>query len=431
MPLSFRLRPPCAALVALNFLLAASPAAQGALWTVAQGGGADFTEIQAAVDAAADGDVLEIASGFYAPVAITGKGLTLLGKGAVTIASLNPGGPPEVLAIEGLGPAQSVVIDGLAVFRFQPGQSGTVRIEGCAGPVWLQNMFVDSYGAEALAVEASSSVVLDRCLLQTNLSSPGPSGEPHPAPGARAEHGARVFAYGTDFRGSHGFLTGAGLPLLSAPLDGGAGLVLVDSEAHLTGGALHGGTGSSFDTGSCLTAGDGGAAAELATAGGSGSLLVVAGTLVEAGGQGFFEPGCGAPVPGVPFDVQAGSVVDAGGPARLTAMAEGSVEAGALAHASAAGAPGDLFFLFASGAPAPALSLPLSLSSSLDLHLALAPLVLVHAQALPTGLASFALPTPFLPIGVAVATPALQGLFVDTLGAPHASTPHALALLAR
>jgi hypothetical protein len=56
-----------------------------------RGGGGDFTSIQAAVDAAAAGDRVEIAPGSYVEdVQLDDKALTLLGTGGAELTFLSP-----------------------------------------------------------------------------------------------------------------------------------------------------------------------------------------------------------------------------------------------------------------------------------------------------------------------------------------------------
>ena len=72
----------------LAFLAAVAAAAvppQGQLWIVDKAGGGDFTEIQAAVDFASDGDTIRVVPETlpgvtYSDVVIDGKGLVLLGE---------------------------------------------------------------------------------------------------------------------------------------------------------------------------------------------------------------------------------------------------------------------------------------------------------------------------------------------------------------
>ena len=63
-------------------LLACVGAAAGATWVVDDDGGADFTSIQVAVDAAGAGDTIEVRSGTYYENVDVGKRLTLRGDGA-------------------------------------------------------------------------------------------------------------------------------------------------------------------------------------------------------------------------------------------------------------------------------------------------------------------------------------------------------------
>jgi hypothetical protein len=67
---------PTALLAALAW---ATPALAQVTWTVDDSGGADFVQIQDAIDAAADGDVILVEPGDYASFAIVDKGLVLTG----------------------------------------------------------------------------------------------------------------------------------------------------------------------------------------------------------------------------------------------------------------------------------------------------------------------------------------------------------------
>ncbi|NIA11877.1 MAG: hypothetical protein GWP10_19660 [Nitrospiraceae bacterium] len=66
----------------LAVLLACAGAAAGGTWVVDDDGGADFTSIQAAVDAASAGDTIEVRSGTYVENVDVDKRLTLVGEGA-------------------------------------------------------------------------------------------------------------------------------------------------------------------------------------------------------------------------------------------------------------------------------------------------------------------------------------------------------------
>ena len=210
----------CAALAA-----AASPVLAQAVWTVDGAGGADFDELQPAIDAAADGDVILVASGAYAPIRIDAKGVRLHADGGFPMIFNERvgGGDEEAIRVANLAPGQAVVLDGIGAFSALPDSPSVVHFVDCAGPVWMQRAFIDAYGAQALHVERSTSVVLDQCLLQTNLTTPDALGVPQPGPGALVTDGSRLFAYDTGFSGSHGNFTFGGAPPVTQPADGGAG----------------------------------------------------------------------------------------------------------------------------------------------------------------------------------------------------------------
>lgn len=56
------------------------------IWIVdaANGPGTNFTDLPAAIQAAASGDTVLVRSGTYAPFAVAGKALTIRGAGAAT-----------------------------------------------------------------------------------------------------------------------------------------------------------------------------------------------------------------------------------------------------------------------------------------------------------------------------------------------------------
>lgn len=68
--------------VTLGLLLLASPFAAASTWVVDSSGGGNFTSIQAAIDAAAPGDVLLVKEGFYSAFSLD-KDLSILGEPGV------------------------------------------------------------------------------------------------------------------------------------------------------------------------------------------------------------------------------------------------------------------------------------------------------------------------------------------------------------
>ena len=409
-------------------LLLPCAASAQSLWTVDAGGGGDFVELQAAIDFAADGDTLSIAAGTYAPIRIDGKALRLHAAGGTVTVFNNLGGTDEqAILVRNLAASQSVVFDGIAAQSFLAGASSTIRVSDCAGPVWIQRAFVDAYGTIALHVDGSDSVVVDQGLFQTNLTTPSPSGAPQPGPGALVEDGSHLYAYDSQFRGSHGPIAFGGAPPVAAAQDGGHGLVLVDSEADLSGGSAHGGGGSAFFDGACTATGDGGSG--LVLSGASRLRFTGSGFFGAIGGLGDT---CGAPgLAGADIVADpAALLIDTERAARTIAFSTGLLSAGDTLDALVQGEAGDLYLVFASLGAQAALALPTGFADGqLDLHVLPAPLTLVLAGALEASQDSASLVAPSLPPGVVVSQLALQGVVLGADGFLHGAAPLGLTLL--
>lgn len=121
---------------ALSILLLASPASAEGVRVVRHGGGLDFPGIQAAVDAAVDGEVVLVAAGNYAPFTIDGKGVSVIGvpgalpqvDGTIEVRNL-PSGSTVVLAdLRCVGP-QAYPLSGPALRLVS--NAGDVRAQDC------------------------------------------------------------------------------------------------------------------------------------------------------------------------------------------------------------------------------------------------------------------------------------------------------------
>ena len=132
--------------------------AQSNVWVVdaASGPGTDFTSFSAAFAAAADGDIVIVKPGTYfefLPPAVSGKGLTVVADGAVTM-------PP--VWIQDVAAGQAFTLRGF-------GGTGYVNLDDCAGTVWLEEL-VDptTTGFPHLDVGAwmCANVVVNRCELK-------------------------------------------------------------------------------------------------------------------------------------------------------------------------------------------------------------------------------------------------------------------------
>lgn len=140
-------------------------AAPGDVWTVALSGG-DFNQIQPAVDAAADGDVILVKpSGWpYEAFSIFDRSLTVAAqvpgtvkiKGAVRVANLEQGRSVELIDLSGEGNEDSAlrVVDNF----------GSVRVRG---GTWKGSNATDpSKFYSAVYVVGSEDVSLSECLIQ-------------------------------------------------------------------------------------------------------------------------------------------------------------------------------------------------------------------------------------------------------------------------
>lgn len=95
----------------------------------ANGPGTNFTSLPAAVAAVPDGATLLVRPGAYAGFALQGRGLTVLGDGAII-----QGG----ISISGTLPTQGVTLRGLS-WSAVP-QTAVIRLAGCQGPVLLEDI---------------------------------------------------------------------------------------------------------------------------------------------------------------------------------------------------------------------------------------------------------------------------------------------------
>lgn len=121
------------ALAALTVLVA--PAAAGVL-TVSGSGGADFTEISAAVAAAHEGDIILVeppAADAYAAFTVDGLSLT------ITVAHDGDFVPTRQIWVKNLAAGQSVVLRGFVVAPLTSAQAPALRIDSCVGALRVEH----------------------------------------------------------------------------------------------------------------------------------------------------------------------------------------------------------------------------------------------------------------------------------------------------
>lgn len=397
----------------------ASCLAQASLHTVAPDGSGDFTTVQAAVDAAASGDVVLLTGGaFLEHVEVVGKGLTITAPGGAGVVA--PGGtlgePRPTLLVRDLPADALVVVDGLQVFSGNGNAPATLRIDDCAGSVWLHDVLVDSYGAPALVADDCASLVVVASLVQTNVVPAGEVG----GPGARLTD-ASAHLYDATLRGSHGPLLLAGMPPLTTPMSGGSGATLRRSSLRASGALLAGSSGTSFVDAGCLLGAPGGHGLVVheAAPGETPSSAWLRDSVASGAGPSAFDAGC-APPPPASADVLAppGSVTTDARPARRLDV-PGTASAGATLPVDVGGQPDDVAWFFTALGAAPGTP-----AGGVTLHLDPATLTSLFVLPLgPAGTASFDAGVPALPVGFEVLVVPLQAFFVGSDGARHASGP--------
>ncbi|TAJ09300.1 MAG: hypothetical protein EPO68_15375 [Planctomycetota bacterium] len=228
-------------------LAACTGSGTGKLWIVDNkpGAVADFTDVQAAVDAAQDGDTIRVRASpiFYAAPTISAKSLAIGGVSGhgVTVDWL---GETRVLQ---LSPGQSVALDAIRLHGHwsttAPGsRTRALAVSGCAGAVWLSRCGV--YGGtsqEGAYVSASHAVVFDRSLVQGGSGESGyPPTSQYGGPGAVALRleGSRASVLGSELIGGSGGQDGY-FSGYQPPCDGGSGeggaWALANSELFVLG----------------------------------------------------------------------------------------------------------------------------------------------------------------------------------------------------
>lgn len=320
-----------------------------ALWAdvlvvdAAGGPGSDFTNLQAAVTAAADGDTLLLRDGTYAPIQIVGKGLNVLADGDDVHVNffVSGAGASSSISVSSLGASQQVVLRGLQC-------NFGVRVDTCAGTVWLDEIVVT--GGASLCPSAvpgarileSSDVIVTNCSLRGELGNDGWNTSTTPGAGLLAT-GSTVQLWDTALEGGWGndeYTFFGTLP----PQPGAPGLLLQDSLVTVYGGTIFGGEGG-LDSPVC--------GGEHAIGGPGVRFADAASTLRRCdttigGGQANLFPLCpGETGPAGPAVDGTGAIVDLPGAARGL-RATSPVRSGELLSFDVTGMPGEIPVLFVS-----------------------------------------------------------------------------------
>ncbi len=248
--------------------------------------GADFSSVQAGIDAAANGDIVLVKN-------VSDEWATIDGKGIV-LARHPASGPVDLLTIrvKNTAAAQCVIVQGVRA------QWSGNTIENCAGPVLFQDVVLSkpvsgiptANPLPMLSISGSAHVSLIGCTVhgESNIQTNQPKAA---APGLRVATSS-VTVYRGEVRGGDGsdFLLILVPPVLALAEPGAAAIEFVSGNL-LVGGALvrggEGGFGGMLpDTGACHQNESGGAGIVV---GGSLRLL---GADVAGGAKGAAHPGC-------------------------------------------------------------------------------------------------------------------------------------------
>lgn len=396
---------PLALLLALSVPLAAET------WTVDDDGPADFATIQAAVDAAADGDTIVVHAGLYPRLVIDAKGVTIQADGD---AVLQVGfAQVATLEVRNIGAGQAVYLRGLEMEAFTF-ETTTAVIENCAGPVLLEDCSVHGSGTP-VSVRTSASATFSRCELRAPATFA--SVVPFFFLGFVTYSGliateSTVFLYDTLVTGSNGGNTTLAGFLTIPPGTAGAGLSASGSTLLASGSTLRGGNGGSAG-GACFPGEDGAPGLELEAGFIHPESTVYLLDTVVLGGTGG-TGGCGNPsgVDAAPIQETAGVALPLPGAARSFSGASPVVE-GTSTAIHLAGEPGDAVILHVQIGAAPGLYIS---QYAVALHLPLPVAVVGLGSIPPSGVLDLAFPVPPLPMGVESFRAVGQALFVGAAG---------------
>ncbi len=337
-------------LVPLALVLVAPGAAAQSVWVVddTPGPGVDFASIQAAVDAASDGDVILVGAGTYTKTSVVGKRLVITADAGQQVNVFT------ALSVRGLSASQSVVLRGLDVVN--PVEQGLYLVD-CDGPIFVEdcvlrgaagdNTFTSTTQSDSFPgarVRDCDEVVFARCTFvgadgldledEDFHTSPGDGGD-----GLSIELGARVSLFDCDLTGGDG-----GRVFDTVSDDGGSGGSGVELGAGTllaSGCILRGGKGGFADADIffCGNGGSGGDGVGLPF-GSTGALRWQDCSFAPGVGGGAGGFGCSPGSNGEDVDVDGGSALALPGTARRFAATSPHRE-GESATLSARGLAGD------------------------------------------------------------------------------------------
>lgn len=218
-------------------LLALSPLASAqSVWVVDQAGGGDFSEIQPALDASADGDTILVKQGDYAGFEVQAREVHIVAEVGAEVNVVVPQ-PTSGVWVEALAPGQQVLLSGIRSHHFALGDDpGFGAPDLSRGVVLVDRVPPPDFGSMnvwcSLVVRKQRHAVVNDCTLHAPY--PG-DGDPPPSgdPALRVfDEQQRVFVYDSSLVGADGGDQSGGFGCPGGG-DGGDGLLL-ESGATFT-----------------------------------------------------------------------------------------------------------------------------------------------------------------------------------------------------
>ena len=335
-------------------LLAPAASAQGQVWVVDDdpGPGVDFGTLQAAVDAAVDGDLILVRDGIYAPFTLDASGRSLvLTSDPFGLAIVTGTGPTTIHSVD---PSREVVVRGIDfVVTPSAGPQHAVVVRDSIGPVWIEDGLLEGgpcpVGGCPPGVPEPAGLYVDQAraiALRTSLRGAGAFQF-----GARGGTGlslrnAFVDVLDSLITGGFGATSGIapGSPPPSGPA-GGDGVVVDGGVLFSSRTTIEGGFGGQGSSGSPCS--DGGPGGHSLVTRGSDALATLVDVQLLPGMGGAPGPGCAPGAPGLPIDAQGtGEVVqELAGPTRTLEILS-PVTGGNPTTLALSGVPGDFVVLF-------------------------------------------------------------------------------------
>jgi hypothetical protein len=205
-------------------------------------GGGDYTQIQAAIDAASDGDVLLVRNGSYAAFIVDDKALAIVGDtsadvqvvGAASVRNLSASKTAVIEHLSATGAGSGNTVFGL----YLSNDHGRIRVESCS----FTGAASSGNGQDAVRIDACADVAL------TSTNATGGSSATYPSSCCHYVGGAGLRA------------TGSTVTIYRSTLRGGSGAGNSDVNGGSGGNGCSASATSLFASGSSFLGGDGGEA---------------------------------------------------------------------------------------------------------------------------------------------------------------------------